>query len=834
VDGVAADLRIEKTVDIANPVPPYPTPVVFTLTLTNDGPDPATGVEVTDLLPAGLAYLSHVLGDPTDAYDPVTGIWLVGAVDVGDANAQTLEITANVTQSGTIDNVATVTASTPVDPDATNNEATQSLLAGGEADLFIVKTVDDPSPDVGDPVTFSISLDNFGPDAATNVQVTDVLPAGTGLWTIPSLAMGTQIILEIDATAASVGAHVNTATITAVDQGDPDPIPIESSAIVDVRGLADLALTKTVDDPTPAVGANVTFRLTVSNAGPDASTRAEVSDLLPVGLSYVSHVASTGSYSPVTGLWDIPGIPVGGSATLDLTVSVDQPGLITNTAEVTDSEEKDPDSFPGNGVPIEDDQDSLTLNGGAAVSGFAYEDGNHNASRDGGETGSGETLYAKLVDAGTPGGPADQVVVVDPASGAYAFASVGAGDWRIVLDTGSDPSDVTATLPAGWLGTQEPDGLRELTVGTNPLANQDFGLFHGSRLGGVVFADDGAGGGTAGNAVRDGAEAGLAGVAVEAQAPGCGGVCDAATTQGGGSYALWIPFAADGETVSVVEANPAGLASTGGSAGTTGGSYLLATDTTSFLNAAGTSYTGVDFADAGGSGFSPDHERTVLPGSAVFFPHVFRAGAGGNVSFSTAHVAEPALPGWASSLYLDVDCSGVLDAGEPVLAPGAPQAVLAGASLCLVVRESVPPGAPIGAQDLVTVTADFTPSGGGASTTLVVTDLTRVGGGGGAGLVLRKSVDKAAALPGELLAYTITYRNDGTEPITDLVVHDSTPAFTTYVGGSAQCAAPLPPALATCTPTAPADGAAGSLDWTFTGSLDPGQSGTVGYTIRID
>jgi hypothetical protein len=48
----------------------------------------------------------------------------------------------------------------------------------------------------------------------------------------------------------------------------------------------------------------------------------------------------------------------------------------------------------------------------------------------------------------------------------------------------------------------------------------------------------------------------------------------------------------------------------------------------------------------------------------------------------------------------------------------------------------------------------------------VVTDVTRVGGGGGAGLVLRKSVDKAAALPGELLVYTIPYRKNGTEAFT--------------------------------------------------------------------
>jgi uncharacterized repeat protein (TIGR01451 family) len=145
-----------------------------------------------------------------------------------------------------------------------------------------------------------------------------------------------------------------------------------------------------------------------------------------------------------------------------------------------------------------------------------------------------------------------------------------------------------------------------------------------------------------------------------------------------------------------------------------------------------------------------------------------------------------------------------------------------------VLRESVPPGAPNGAQDLVTVTATFI-SAGGAGASLTVTDLTTVGLP--SGLVLEKSVDKASAEPGEVLVYTIVYRNDGAAPITQLVIADATPNYTTFVPASASCGA-LPPQLVICTPAPPAS--TGPVTWTFTGALDPGASGTVTYSVTID
>jgi uncharacterized repeat protein (TIGR01451 family) len=206
------------------------------------------------------------------------------------------------------------------------------------------------------------------------------------------------------------------------------------------------------------------------------------------------------------------------------------------------------------------------------------------------------------------------------------------------------------------------------------------------------------------------------------------------------------------------------------------------------------------------------------------------AGAAGSVRFSAASVASPNLPGWAQAVFHDADCSATLDAAEPQLAPADAIAVAAAGQVCIVLRESVPPGAVLASNDLVTVTADFA-TGGGAASQLSVTDLTTVGLP--AGLVLVKSVDKATAEPGEQLVYTITYRNDGAAPIGSLVISDATPTFTTFVLGSAQCAAPLPASITGCAPSPP-PAPTGGVSWALTGSLDPGQSGSVTYAVTID
>jgi len=120
---------------------------------------------------------------------------------------------------------------------------------------------------------------------------------------------------------------------------------------------ADLSLTKTVSNSSPAVGANFTFTITVTNGGPGSATGVVVRDALPAGVSYVSDNGA-GAYNSATGLWTIAGsIASGASRSLQITATTGASGTYVNTAEIFAANNADPDSTPNNSgsAPSEDD-----------------------------------------------------------------------------------------------------------------------------------------------------------------------------------------------------------------------------------------------------------------------------------------------------------------------------------------------------------------------------------------------------------------------------------------------------------------------------------------------
>lgn len=474
-----------------------------------------------------------------------------------------------------------------------------------------------------------------------------------------------------------------------------------------------------------------------------------------------------------------------------------------------------------------------------SINGSVYNDANHNASRDGGETGTGVTgLYVKLAPSsgGVCSGPATAAAAVTAATGAYSLPNVAPASYCLILDSNNTLSDIAPAVPAGWIGTQNPSGVIQLTVAGSPPPSQNFGLYNGSRLSGTVFADTGVGSGTANNGVKEGGEPGIAGVTVNASA-GATAVASASTA-GDGSYTLWVPASTSG-TVSITPAAPSGNLATGGSAGTTGGSY--ARPGVSYTPAAGQSYSGVNFGLVPPNTLAPNGAQTAQPGTTVFYAHSFQAGSGGQVTFTLANVATPASPAWSQVLYRDSNCNGVLEAGEPQLS--AAVSVTAGQKLCLIVKQFVPAGAASGAQNAATLGAAFSYSNASPalSSTLSAIDMTTVGQPGA--LALSKLVSNVtqggaaatavSANPGDTLQYTLTAVNNGSQALSTLVVNDATPAFTTYL--SAACPGTLPAGLTGCSvSTQPAVGAQGALQWTFTGQLASGAQLAVTYRVKVD
>jgi len=124
----SADIEIKKTVDNMSPEISINPTVTFTVTVKNLGPSPATGVMVTDHLPAGDIFLFPSFTVSQGTFNPSTGIFNVGALAVGAV--ATLTITGDVFFTP-VTNTATRTASSPADPNPANDSASVTVVPMG-------------------------------------------------------------------------------------------------------------------------------------------------------------------------------------------------------------------------------------------------------------------------------------------------------------------------------------------------------------------------------------------------------------------------------------------------------------------------------------------------------------------------------------------------------------------------------------------------------------------------------------------------------------------------------------------------------------------------------
>ena len=388
----SADLELSKAV--------FPTSasagqkVDFTLTLVNKGPGNATGVSVQDIIPVGYTLVPGSVSNG-GLYQAANASLDWKNLVLASGTTLSLTFSAIVNSSGNYLNTAQVTASDLPDPDSTpnNDDGDQSeddeanakiTFIGPSADLSLIKNVvaGNTSPVVGSQISFELVITNSGPNNATGVQVKDLLPSGyqfvnysssagiynniTGLWNVGTVDTGVSESLIIDAKVLPSGDYFNITQVTASDLPDPDSTPNNddgdqseddeaNAAVTPIQPSSDLSLTKSVNNPTPIVGSQVIFEVTVNNSGPQDNTGVQIKDVLPSGYTYVGFTVSTGIYNPTTGLWTIGNIPNGKSEALQIIATVNATGNYQNIAEITAADLPDPDSTPNNGVTTEDD-----------------------------------------------------------------------------------------------------------------------------------------------------------------------------------------------------------------------------------------------------------------------------------------------------------------------------------------------------------------------------------------------------------------------------------------------------------------------------------------------
>jgi uncharacterized repeat protein (TIGR01451 family) len=200
-----ADVQLQETVD--DDTPGNGQNVTFTVSAHNDGPTAATNVVVTDNLPTGLTFVSATASQGT--YTPGTGAWSVGTIASGAT--PTLTVVATVTTTSPVFRVVQKTQNEP-DYASDNDTDSVSLNDATVSDLAMSLVASQEPVPQGTTFTYTIVVSNHGPASATNVTVTDALPAGVTLnsatATQGSCSGTTTVSCNLGTLADGTSAHV--------------------------------------------------------------------------------------------------------------------------------------------------------------------------------------------------------------------------------------------------------------------------------------------------------------------------------------------------------------------------------------------------------------------------------------------------------------------------------------------------------------------------------------------------------------------------------------------------------------------------------------------------
>src|SRR5205085_1550026 len=208
--------------------------------------------------------------------------------------------------------------------------------AGSDADLGVTKSanVDQALPDTN--ITYTITVSNGGPNAATNATLTDPLPpqvtfvsiSSPGGWMCTTPTVGTNgtvsctnaslpltnsavftLVVHI-VPGATQGTFITNQATVSTSADDPNSENNSGSASTQVLGpSADVGVTKVANADTSRADRDVVYTITVSNSGPTVAANVTLNDTLPFDMTFVS-LSSPGGWSCGT-----PSVGSGGTVT---------------------------------------------------------------------------------------------------------------------------------------------------------------------------------------------------------------------------------------------------------------------------------------------------------------------------------------------------------------------------------------------------------------------------------------------------------------------------------------------------------------------------------------
>jgi uncharacterized repeat protein (TIGR01451 family) len=317
-----ADLQVTKTPTGFTARPG--TTDAYTITVRNAGPSDANQVELIDLVPAASAevltvrsvnYQGDASADGVDCAPDRSLRWVCRIASLKASEQAIFQVVAQISADARpgdqFINQAQVTSATPEFDNSNNQAEAVGTVAQRQADIALTKSVDASPVVAGGGIVYTITAQNLGPSIATQVDLTDLLPAGVTVSAVSSsrgscsttgnrldcslasaddpMLVGTSATITISGQVHAAASSVaNTVSYTASpDQPDPQPDNNQASVDPPVQAVADLAVTKTSTTRTlpAALGERIDFTISVVNHGPSLARQVELVDQLPLGLT---------------------------------------------------------------------------------------------------------------------------------------------------------------------------------------------------------------------------------------------------------------------------------------------------------------------------------------------------------------------------------------------------------------------------------------------------------------------------------------------------------------------------------------------------------------------
>ena len=313
------EITPDKTVDNENPN--FGDNLTYTVTVKNEGNGNATDVIIVDNLGKGLEYVSS-----TGNYDNKTNT-ITWKVDLASGETKTFTVVAKIVGYTDVTNEVTVGNKT-------------SAVTVNIPEIIPAKDVNNTTPNFGDKVEYTITVNNNANKDAKQVVIVDTLGKGlkfinashngkydestrTITWII-DLGAGESAVFSVNAAVEAYGNINNTVVVG------------NKSATKNIT-VPEIIPGKSVDVENPNFGDTVTYTVVVTNNGVVDAKQVVVKDILDKGLKFVK---ATGEYTfdedSRTVTWIID-LAKGESQTFYVTAVAEAYGVLINDVTVGDN-----------------------------------------------------------------------------------------------------------------------------------------------------------------------------------------------------------------------------------------------------------------------------------------------------------------------------------------------------------------------------------------------------------------------------------------------------------------------------------------------------------------